>query len=128
MTRCAIAASQSGSQAVDQLLRELAKNVDMRHLSMLLGLDGAFGNSVQTDPRFQVFAQSDDVQERFFHHEAAHRYLAVIAVEVAVDRNPARFGEGDRLLDLSALEIALAKLLYLASASRIRRLSVCRSR
>jgi hypothetical protein len=128
MTRCAITASGSGSEAVDQLLGELSEDVNVSDFAVLLRLDRALRNAVQADPHLQVFTQADDVQKRLLHHEAAHRDLPVIGVEVAVNRDPAGFGEGDRILDLAALEIALAKLSYLASASRIRRLSVCSSR
>jgi hypothetical protein len=50
------------------------------------------------------------------------RGLPVIAVEVAVDGDPATLGEGDRLLDLPALEVALRQD---AAASPLRALGRC---
>jgi hypothetical protein len=128
MTQCAKVASRRSLQAFDQPISELSEDVHVGDFAALFGLDRALGDAVQPDPELEVFAQSDDVQERLFHHEAARRTPAVVAVEVAVDGDPAGFGESDRLFDLAALEVALRELGYLASASRIRRLSVCSSR
>jgi hypothetical protein len=128
MTHCGKVASRSGSEAFDQAFGELAEDVDVGHFPAPFGLDGALGYAVEADPGLQVLAQADHVQKWLLHDEPAHRAAAVIGVEVAVDGDPARLGERDRLLDLAALEVALGELGYLASASRIRRLSVCSKR
>jgi len=110
---------------LDQLLGEGPEDVDVGDPPPFLGLDRTFGEAMPADPDLQVLAQPDHVQERLLHQEAAGGAAAVVGVEVAMESDAAGFGVGDRLLDLAALEIPF---FYFASASRIRRLSVCRRR
>jgi hypothetical protein len=128
MTQRAKPASRRGSKAVDQAFGKFAEDVDVGDFPPLFRLDGAFGDAVDAYPGFEVLAQADDVQKRLLHHEATQGDLAMVGVEVAVDGDAAALGESDRFPDLAALEIALAEICYLASASRMRRLSICNSR
>src|SRR5579872_2117685 len=85
-----------------------AENVVVGDAPALLGLDPLRPQPVLPAPFLEHGPQPDDVKERPLAHEAANR-RPVIVVEVAVDRHPARLGEGDRLFDLAALEIGLAQ-------------------
>src|SRR2546421_8289695 len=94
-------------QALDEALGELAEDVVVRHAAPAFGLDPFRPQAVPPAPFREQVAPPDHVQERPVHGKAATVPGAVIVVEIAVYRDPAGFGESDRLLDLAALEVAL---------------------
>ncbi len=69
----------------------------MSDLPPLLGLNPLWPQAVQAPPLLQSGTQADHMQERPLATQATNRG-PVIVVEVAVNGDPARLGEGDRLL------------------------------
>src|SRR6266850_3340312 len=84
------------------------EDVVVRHPPALFGLDPFRPKAMLATPLLQHRAQPDDVQKgALAQHAPDHR--AVIVVEVAVDRDATGFRKRDRFLDLTALEVLLAK-------------------
>src|ERR1700693_2728559 len=100
----------SAFQAGDQGFGRGTEDVVVGDLAPPLGLDPPRGKTVMPAPSLEHRPQADDVKERPLPHHPANR-RAVVRVEVAVYRDAARLGEGDRLSDLTPLEILLTQRL-----------------
>src|SRR5438105_15817548 len=74
---------------------------------VLLGLYPLGSQPPPPPPLHQLRAQADDVQEGPLHPHPTRRDAAVVGVEVAVNSDAARLGEGDRLADLPPFEESL---------------------
>src|ERR1700737_127317 len=102
-------ASRGRGQVSDQAFGKGTEDVVVGNLPALLRLNPLRSQAMQPAPRLEVWAQADHVEERTLPHHAAD-CGAVVMIEIAVNGDAARLGEGDRLFDLPALEVTLFQL------------------
>src|SRR2546430_9448494 len=95
---------KSGLEALDDRLRRGSEDVVMRNLAPLLRLDPFRSQAVEPAPLFELHTEPDHMKKGLLTRKTADG-RAVIRVEVAVHRDPARLSERDRLLYLAALKV-----------------------
>src|SRR5438105_6985410 len=104
------------TEAVDQSLSGVTEDVVVRDLAPLLGLDPLRAQPVQPAPLLELRPQPDHVEKRLLPREAADRG-AVVGVEVAVDRDPARLRKLDCFSYLTPFKVLFAQSYSLSAGA-----------